>query len=391
MMPFGPVIRALGLVLAGLCLANCAGPPPVSPATVSTPAQQGDKLPSVRVVGSPSAIAGFRPSSDALRAFRRACPVLLRRTDPSGITRAQDWTAACADQEVDPQRFFSTHFTAVRLDEGRAFVTGYYEPELAGCRVPAGDCRTPIHGLPDDLVSIDLAPFADDLKGRTIRGRWDGKRFRPHFSRAEIEDGAMDGRRPALAFAWTSDPVGLFFLHIQGSGLLRYPDGTVQRIGYAGQNGHPYVAIGRLLRQRGAIDGPIGMAEIRQWLAANPEAGRALMRENPSYVFLRPLPPELDGPVGSLNVPLIPRANVAIDPRTAPLGAPIWLQTRLDGEDFAGLVVASDTGGAIRGANRIDLFFGPGTEAARLAGALQSEGDALLLLPHEAARRLPVP
>lgn len=392
------------LVLLGLALAGCAaGPdarpaapvppaaaPPASvPAAPAPPAAQTGRPVVAHVVGRPSAIAGFRPSSDSLRAFRRACPRLLRRADPSGLTRAEDWAAACADRGEDPARFFDTHFRAVRLDDGRAFVTGYYEPELAACRAPGGACSTPIHGVPDDLVSIDLGQFADDLDGRTIRGRWDGVRFRPHFSRAEIADGALDGRRPALAFAWTSDPVGLFFLHIQGSGLLRYGDGTVQRIGYAGQNGHPYVAIGRLLRQRGAIEGTIGMAEIRQWLATNPEAGQALMRENPSYVFLRPLPAALDGPLGSLNVPLIPRANAAIDARVAPLGAPIWLETRLDGAEYAGLLVAADTGGAIRGANRIDLFFGPGAEAARIAGALQAEGRALLLLPVSAAERLP--
>jgi membrane-bound lytic murein transglycosylase A len=158
-------------------------------------------------------------------------------------------------------------------------------------------------------------------------------------------------------------------------------------VGYAGQNGHPYVAIGRLMRERGLHPKP-GMAEIRAWIAANPEEGRALMRENPSYVFFARRDGALDGPLGALGVPLLPLANVAADPAVMPLGAPVWLRTEVDGRTFERLLVASDTGGAIRGANRFDIFFGSGEEAGHLAGALASSGEAVILLPAAAVARL---
>jgi membrane-bound lytic murein transglycosylase A len=326
------------------------------------------------------------PETEVAReAFRRACPALLKRADISGLTQPEDWAPACADAGPG---VFGRHFRAVRLGDGRGLVTGYYEPDVAAVRA-AQPGSAPILGLPADLVEISLSDFAPDLAGRTIRGRWDGARFRPYFTRGEIEDGAIGDRAPVLAHA--VDPVDLFFLQIQGSGRLRFPDGTVERVGYAGQNGHPYVAIGRLMRERGLHPKP-GMAEIRAWIAANPVEGRALMRENPSYVFFarRDVVRDggLDGPLGSLGVPLLAEANVAADPRAMPLGAPVLLRTVVDGRPFEALVVASDTGGAIRGANRFDLFFGGGAEAARLAGALSSEGEALILLPKAAAARV---
>lgn len=374
------------LILLLLAAASCR--PPAAPITLAEPPTPAAGPAAAAVVGTAgTAIPGFQPSAAALTAFRRACPALGRRDAPSGLARPEDWAAACADPEADPAIFFERHFVAVRLRDGRGLVTGYYEPEIPGSPVRTATHTTPIHGLPDDLVEVPLGDFASDLAGRTVRGRVERGRLLPYPDRAAIEAGALGGRAPVIG--WTSDPVGLFFLHIQGSGLLRLPDGSLQRVGYAGQNGRPYVAIGRLLRTRGLVAPPVGMAEIRQWLAANPEAGRALLRENPSYIFLRKLDPRLDGPLGALGVPLIPLANVAADPATLPLGAPVWLETDVDGKPWRGLVVASDTGGAIRGPNRFDLFFGPGPEAARLAGALQSPGTALILLPKAAAARLP--
>lgn len=374
-----------GLFLLAACV-QPPHPPQSATPTAPTPPVTAEAAPVRTLLGPPSALPGFTADAAALTAFRRACPALGKRVDRSGLTRPEDWAAACADPEADPAAFFARHFTAVRLNDGQGLMTGYYEPEIAACVTPAGACRTAIHALPPDLVEIPLGPFMADLTGRSIRGRWDGQRFLPYASRAEIEAGALDGR--GLELAYTADPIGLFFLHIQGSGLLRYPDGSLHRIGYAGQNGHAYVPIGRLLRQRNLVQGPIGMAEIRAWLAANPDEGKALMRENPSYIFLRRLAPELDGPPGAMGVPLIPRANAAIDAETAPLGTPIFIDSRIDGQPVRQLVIAADTGGAIRGANRLDLFFGPGPEAARLAGALQSPLSATLLLPNAAAQRL---
>ena len=185
--------------------------------------------------------------------------------------------------------------------------------------------------------------------------------------------------------AWAADPVDLFFLQIQGSGRLRLPDGGVMRIGYAGQNGREYVAIGRLLRDRGLIAPPVSMQKIVDWLHANPAEGRALMQENLSYVFFRELTGP--GPLGALGRPVTPRVTVAADPRFVPLGAPVLL-SGMDNPRADGLWIAQDTGGAIRGANRIDTFWGAGDDAASIAGGMQARGGALILLPRGALERL---
>jgi membrane-bound lytic murein transglycosylase A len=202
--------------------------------------------------------------------------------------------------------------------------------------------------------------------------------------RAEIEAGALAAR--GLELAWALDPVDLFFLQIQGSGVLRFADGSVQRIGYAGQNGRPYVAIGRLLKQRGLLE-RADMAAIIGWLRADPAAGAALMRENPSYVFFRTQDGP-GGPPGALGVPLAAMANAAVDPAVIPLGAPLFARIEAATVPDPLLLVAADTGGAIRGANRIDVFFGRGREAGAIAGALSAPLDLWLLLPRPAADRL---
>ena len=332
-------------------------------------------------------IPGFAADAAALEAFRRACARLLQRADASGLTRPEDWRPACADVSGDPAAFFQRHFTPVRLGDGKGMATGYYEPLVRGFdRATPG--AAPILGRPPELVDIDLAAFgvprSPDIPA-TIRGVVKDNRVVPAPDRAAIEGGAFAGR--GLEIGWAADPVDLFFLQIQGSGRLALPDGRSFRIGYAGQNGRPYVAIGKLLRDR-AILQKAGMAEIRGWLAANPDAGKALMRENPSYVFFRRLPDSLDGPIGALGVPILPEANAAADASTLPLGAPVWIETMVEGQPYRRLLVAADTGGAIRGANRFDIFFGAGDAAARRAGALAAPLDALILLPKAAAARL---
>ncbi len=377
-------VRLGSLAVLALALAGCAGQmpsPPVSSAVVATPPAAVSEVSAKRVQ-----LAQPLPATAAAReAFTRACPALLRRTDRSGLTRPDDWKPACEDRERDPIAFFARHFAAVRLGDGKGLATGYFEPELTGTRsARAGSAA--IYAKPDDLAEIDLSPFADDLKDRKIRGRWTGKSFVPFHTRASIEDGALAGRGLELAYA--DDPVELFFLHIQGSGRLRLPDGEVLRIGYAGQNGHPYVAIGRLLRQRGILQ-KAGMEEIIAWIRSHPAEGRALMRENPSYVFFRLLDPKLDGPIGSLGVPLLAEANAAADPATLPLGAPILARLAIDGQPTEKLLIASDTGGAIRGPNRIDIFWGAGAKARATASGLAAPLEMLLLLPKAAAARLP--
>jgi membrane-bound lytic murein transglycosylase A len=314
----------------------------------------------------------------AWRAFQISCPSLTSRQDASGLTRPEDWRELCAARPADFAHFFRTRFEPVRIGAGAAFATGYYEPEIRGCRTPQPGCEVPIYRRPPDLLD------ANPATGARGRGRLDETgNYVPYHDRAAIEDGALAGR--GLELAWAADPVDLFFLQIQGSGRLLLADGSVMRIGYAGQNGREYVAIGRLLRERGLLPPPLGMRQIREWIAANPEAGRALMRENPSYVFFQELTGP--GPLGALGRPVTPRVSVAADPKFVPLGAPVLL-SGMDNPAADGLWVAQDTGGAIRGPNRFDTFWGAGAEAAATAGSMQSRGRAALLLPRGTLRRL---
>jgi membrane-bound lytic murein transglycosylase A len=313
-------------------------------------------------------------ASRALQAFRTSCPALLKRQDQSGLTGAQDWTAVCAESAtVTPANaaaFFRDRFDWISVGQGKAFATGYYEPEIAGSRTPQPG-YVPIYKAPADLLRCTRPD------GQTGRGRIDETGVCGlYYTRAEIEDGILANK--GLEIAWAADPVDLFFLEIQGSGRVRFPDGSVMRLGYADQNGREYVAIGRLLRERAILPpGGANMQAIRDWMRANPDQGKALMRENLSYIFFRELTGP--GPLGALNVPVSPRATVAADPKFVPLGAPVFLA--LDRPEAYGFWVAQDTGGAIKGANRFDTFWGAGVEATQLAGGMSANGVALILVP----------
>lgn len=330
----------------------------------------------------------------ALASFRESCPRVTSRTDGSGLTRPEDWRQACTAAENwgtgSPILFFFSYFETVRVGDGKAYATGYYEPEIAGVRTRQPGFDVPVYGLPPDLVRAktgDAEPLAD---GRMPLGRYDADgRFTAYWDRAAIEQGALMGR--GLEIAWAQDPVEVFFLQVQGSGRLKAPDGAVMRIGYAGQNGLPYTSIGKVMRDRGLIgDGPgqypASMQGIMQYIREHPVAGKALMDENKSYVFFRELTG--DGPLGALSVPVRPHASVAADPRFVPLGAPVWLD--LDRREADGLWVAQDTGGAIKGANRFDTFWGAGEQAREIAGDMSARGKALVLVPKGTLARLGV-
>ncbi|RHW16298.1 hypothetical protein D1610_16475 [Sphingomonas gilva] len=321
----------------------------------------------------------------ALSAFRTSCPSLVRRTDASGLTRGEDWQAACAAAPgaTDARAFFAQHFEAVQVADGKAFATGYYEPEIAGSRTRRPGYKAAIYRKPDDLAEIDLGAFSDEFKGRKLRGRVSGNTFVPYYERAEIVNGALAGR--GLELAWAADPVELFFLQVQGSGRLRLPDGGVMRIGYDNQNGRGYTGIGKLMKDRGLLGpGQTSMQGIMAWLRAHPEEGRAIMNENKSWVFFRELTGP--GPLGSMGLPVVGRASVATDPKFVPLGAPVFLS--MDREDATGLWVAHDVGGAIKGSNRFDTFWGAGEEARAIAGGMSARGTAWVLLPKGALARL---
>ena len=274
------------------------------------------------------------------------------------------------------------------MGDGKAFVTGYYEPEIAGVRTRQPGFDIPVYAVPSDLVRAKEGDAPPTDKGTQPLGRYDADgKFVPYFDRAAIDDGALAGR--GLEIAWVADPVELFFLQVQGSGRLRAPDGTIMRIGYAGQNGLPYTGIGGVMRSRGLLGTGPGqysgsMQGIMQYIRDQPEAGKALMRENQSYVFFKI--GGSDGPYGALGVAVRNGDSVAADPAFVPLGAPVFLQ--LDRSEANGLWVAQDTGGAIKGANRFDSFWGAGDGARTTAGGMSGRGDALLLLPKGTVKRL---
>ncbi len=330
---------------------------------------------------APAKVLPPEQASRALAAFRASCPVIMRRQDRSGLTQIGDWNAVCTEaasmSDAYAASFFFHRFDWVRVADGNAFATGYYEPELGGSRMRAEGYEVPIYRTPPDLIRCTRAD------GQTGRGRMDESgRCVLYFTRAEIEDGALAAK--GLELAWAADPIELFFLQIQGSGRLKLPDGGVVRLGYDNQNGREYVAIGRLLRDRGLLpEGGARMQDIIAWMRANPDQGRALMRENLSYVFFRELTGP--GPLGSINVPVTAQATVAVDPLFVPYGAPVLLT--LDRSEASGMWVAQDTGGAIKGPNRFDTFWGAGPDATRIAGGMSAKGQALILLPKGSVAR----
>ncbi len=327
-------------------------------------------------------------SPGALAAFRRSCPTLLRRDDRSGLTRRGDWDVPCAAAATatDAPAFFAAQFAPVVLSDGNGRVTGYFEPEIAASLTAAPGYPVPLYRRPPDLVEADLGRFAVDLKGRKLRGRVEGGQMVPYADRAAIMGGALTGK--GLELAWAADPYEAFFLEIQGSGRLRLPDGRVVRIGYDSQNGHDYVAIGKVLVDQGKlVRGTATMHSIIGWLRANPAEAPAILAANPSTVFFRRI--DGDGPIGAIGVALTPQVSAAADPAFVPLGAPVWVETLLPGGvPLAALMVAQDTGGAIKGINRLDLFRGAGPQARAEAGALAAAAKIVLLLPRAAAARL---
>ncbi|MEO7814092.1 MAG: murein transglycosylase A [Sphingomicrobium sp.] len=372
-------VRAAGMAGA-LLLAACATQRPTPP--IVTPPVQPLPVPlppanavAAGVVAEPPRPIDPAVAERALAAFRLSCPVLVKRIDPSGLTQAADWAPLCAEAATlppgDAVNFFHTRFAWLRVGDGKAFATGYYEPEIRGSRTRQAGYDVPVYGLPAELVKCTRA---DGTSGRGMLDATGACVAYP--DRAAIEDGAIAGR--GLEIAWAADPVELFFVEVQGSGRLALPDGGVMRIGYAGQNGRDYVAIGKLLRQRNLLaPGKATMAGIVEWIRTHTAEGKALMRENPSFVFFREVTGA--GPLGSLGVTVTPRSSIAADPKFIPLGAPVLLE--LDRPEANGLWIAQDVGGAIKGSNRVDTFWGAGAAAQATAGGMSASGRAWVLVP----------
>ncbi|MEL6707748.1 MAG: murein transglycosylase A [Pseudomonadota bacterium] len=387
-------LSAFALLCACAVIPDSTPPRPVVSAPPPAPIAASASLAGLTRGPSVGALPiGASDAGTALAAFVESCPQLLKREDVSGLSFGADWRPACEaarTRQVSGARdFFVEFFETARVGDGTAFATGYFEPEIAGSRTRQPGYRAPVYSLPADLRRawpLDT-PIAERV-GRPPLGRYDDNgHFVPYYTRAQIEDGALEGRAPVIGYA--ADPVELFFLQIQGSGRLRTPDSEVIRIGYAGQNGHGYTSVGKLMRERGLLGDspgqyPGSMQGIMAYMRENPAAGRALMRENESWIFFRELTG--DGPLGALGVPVRRGASVAADPRFVPLGAPVWLD--LDRDEADGLWVAQDTGGAIKGANRFDTFWGAGEDARAIAGGMSGRGSALLLLPKGTVARL---
>jgi membrane-bound lytic murein transglycosylase A len=320
-----------------------------------------------------------------------AWPALLNSCQK--LATVEEWRSVCLDAAAMPapdedgaRAFFEARFEP-RLQRAGWFrstglVTGYYEPLLHGNWTRTDRYRYPLYRPPEDLVSVELGALYPELKNKRVRGRLTGRRVVPYFSRTEI-----DSTRAPLAgneLLWVDDPVALFFLQIQGSGRVRLPSGEMLSVGYADQNGYAYTAIGRTVAERAGFKlEDIDLPTIRTWLADHPLDAHAVMNANASYVFFALRDSSLPGPLGALGVPLLPERAVAVDPAYVPLGVPVWLDTNLPGEEkpYRQLVFAQDTGGAIKGPVRADLFFGYGASAEGYAGRMRSPGKLYVLLP----------
>ncbi len=327
--------------------------------------------------------------AEAWPALMSSCNKLEQRDDV--------WRELCLEARLigDPNNeearaFFETRFVARKVfaandENGDGLITGYYQPLLEGSRERTQQYRYAVYQRPDDLLVIDLGSVYEDLKGKRMRGRLHGKhRVVPYFSRKEIENG--ENPLKGHEIAWVDDPVALFFLHIQGSGIIRLRDGSLLAVGYHDQNGHPYYAIGRRLIEDEVIkEEDMSMQAIRDWLRNNPDQAVDLLNSNPSYVFFNSRPSTDEGPIGSLGVPLVAERSIAVDRRVIRLGLPVWLDTTLpddkDGAPYRRLVFAQDTGGAINGSIRADLFWGRGQRAEEYAGRMRQPGSLYVLQP----------
>ncbi len=324
-----------------------------------------------------------RPAA-ALEVFQKSCKAIGQR---------KQWQTVCAEalllghsSDEVARKFFEDFFqpNEVRNEDGSStgIITGYYGPELRGSRVKTEKYRYPLYRQPDDLLIIDLNKLYPELSKYRLRGRIVGNRVVPYFERGEID--AEQNPLVGEELLWLEDPVDAFFLQIQGSGRIVLPDGERVMVGYANQNGHPYRSIGKLLLDRQVMTrDQMSMQNIKKWVEEHPAAGRQLLDENPSYVFFRTLPPDVQSPPGALGIPLTPLRSLAVDPHTIPLGAPVFLSTTFPGTEFPlqQLMVAQDTGGAIKGPVRADFFWGMGNDAGKMAGKMKQEGRLWVLLP----------
>ena len=338
---------------------------------------------------------------EALPAITLSCARLLRGDDarvlgPEGLAgTVADWRAPCErfaalaesapeGREAALRTLLGESFAAVAVvgaDGPEGIITGYYEPELRGALAPDETYRWPLYKRPDDLVRADLGKFDEKLKGRTLLGRiTEEGELVPYHDRAAIDRGVLAER--GLELLWIDDPVDVFFLHIQGSGMVRLPDGATRRVGFASSNGLSYTGIGRVMIDEGLLDRNQGSTQgIKAWLRANPDKAPDVMQRNGRYIFFADTGSE--GPFGAQGVKLTAGRSLAVDTGFLPLGVPLWLDTRWPASErpLQRLVVAQDKGAAIKGQVRGDLFWGTGAAALEHAGRMKEPGRYYLILP----------
>ena len=330
-----------------------------------------------------AALPGWQNASlePSLRAFVAGCP----RAGGPLINACAIATAVEPGDEAAARRLFESYFVPYALASSETgdsgIITGYYEPIIRGSRTRSEINRFPIYGVPDDLLVVDLTAVAPETRTVRLRGRLDGRRVVPYYSRAEIDARGETLRAPVLG--WGADPIELFFLQVQGSGQLELESGERVRLAYADQNGHPYRSLGRYLVERGELAlEQASMQGIKAWATANQQKLPEALNANPSYVFFRESA-DPRGPSGALGVPLVPEYSLAVDRRYVPLGTPVYLATTypLSEAPLERLMAAHDTGGAIRGIVRADFFWGTGPEAGVSAGRMRQQGRMWLLWP----------
>ena len=381
---------------AAVALASCGEAPPpeaVPERLVLTPVDYSD-------------LPGWAddPVAAVLPALDRSCAHLAGQPDDRPVGPEEgavggtvaDWTEACAALAAVPEgddaaarAALEAWFVPFRATAGAretGLVTGYYEAELTGALFPGAGFHAPIFARPDDLVTVDLGRFRADMDGKHIVGRVEEGRLQPYHTRRDIAEGALGGR--GLELLWSNDPVDVFFLHIQGSGRVRFPDGSERRVGYAMSNGHEFTGIGRAMIDEGKISrDQASMQSIRDWLRANPDEAAEIMMRNARYIFFRWIDGE--GPIGAQGVPLTAGRSLAVDTAVLPLGVPVYLDTTwpADGRPLRRLMVAQDTGAAITGILRADFYWGSGEAALTHAGGMKQQGAFYILLPKPVAER----
>ncbi|KLT72217.1 murein transglycosylase [Neisseria arctica] len=432
------IIRFSLPVLLTAVLAACSSRPTTPPVVIppkdtvtvpSTPLPAGTPSPIGYSISPPGSGTTYQVVShsalpqwqvqrfgQSLRAFRLGCERLKNQAD---------WQNVCAQatqtpiDDVSAKTFFEQYFTPWQVSSNGKLggtVTGYYEPVLHGDTKQTSKARFPIYGIPSDFVSVDLpanlrgskatvriqptgansgvisnsasytanlAEFPITERTRALKGRFTGSRFVPYYTRNQINGGALNGRAPVLGYA--DDPVELFFLHIQGSGRLKTPDGRYIRLGFADKNEYPYVSIGRYMADKGYL--PLAqttMQGIKAYMQKNPQRLAEVLGQNPSYVFFRELPGNDVGPIGALGVPLLGEYSGAVDRHHITLGAPLFVATThpIRNDALNRLIMAQDTGSAIKGAVRVDYFWGYGDEAGNVAGKQKHTGYVWQLLPN---------